>query len=158
MNNRIKHLRAILNLTQEAFGAQIGIKKASVSTIESGKTNPSDQTILLICREFNVREDWLLKGEGPIFQPEDTYSLDQLVKDHGGTDLELRIIKAYFELSPELRKLVLDHFQRSLATDATDRSVEDLEQEYKKTCLEPSAAKASASNTTKDTSSKAAGN
>jgi transcriptional regulator with XRE-family HTH domain len=64
MNERIKLVRKNANLTLEKFGKRIGITAASCSTIESGKTNPSNQTILSICREFRIREQWLRTGEG----------------------------------------------------------------------------------------------
>ena len=64
MNERIKYIRKKENLTLEKFGKRIGITAASCSTIESGKTNPSNQTIVAICREFRVREEWLRTGEG----------------------------------------------------------------------------------------------
>lgn len=64
MNNRIKKLRLDLGLSQEAFGKQIKIQRSSVSKIETGENSPSDQTISLICKEFNVNEDWLRTGEG----------------------------------------------------------------------------------------------
>ncbi len=64
MNNRIKQLRLDLGLSQEAFGRQIKIQRSSVSKIETGENSPSDQTISLICKEFNVNENWLRTGEG----------------------------------------------------------------------------------------------
>lgn len=69
MNERIKEIRLKLGLTQEQFGARIGITKSSVSTMESGKSNPSDQTVLFICREYHINETWLRTGEGTPFQP-----------------------------------------------------------------------------------------
>lgn len=66
MNERIKLVRKNANLTLEKFGKRIGITAASCSTIESGKTNPSNQTILAICREFHINEKWLRTGEGEI--------------------------------------------------------------------------------------------
>lgn len=51
-------------LKKSAFAAKIGISPASLSTILSGKTNPSRQTILSISREFHVNHDWLVTGEG----------------------------------------------------------------------------------------------
>lgn len=62
---RIKYLRKdILNKTQKEFGSQIGLKPNSVSDIESGKNNPTEQTIKAICREFNANEEWLRTGNG----------------------------------------------------------------------------------------------
>ena len=69
LNERIKELRKNLNLTQEDFGAKISIKRASVSLLESGRNTPSAQTISMICDQFGVNRDWLVTGNGPMFQP-----------------------------------------------------------------------------------------
>ena len=67
MNERIKKLRRELGLTQQEFCTRIGLKRNSISLVESGKRNISDQAILSICREFNVNETWLRTGEGDMF-------------------------------------------------------------------------------------------
>lgn len=67
MNTRIKYVRKeIAKMTLVQFGEKIGISAASCSLLESGKNNPSDQTIRSICREFRIREEWLRTGEGDI--------------------------------------------------------------------------------------------
>lgn len=66
INERIKELRKILNLTLDKFGERIGVKKAAVSRWENGD-NIADRMILSICREFNVSEEWLRNGTGEIF-------------------------------------------------------------------------------------------
>ena len=71
MNTRIKALRKAEGLTLEKFGERIGITASSCSTIESGKSNPSEQTIRAICREFGVNEIWLRTGAGEMFRPEE---------------------------------------------------------------------------------------
>ena len=70
MNERIKQIRKNANLTLEKFGKRIGITAASCSNIESGKTNPSNQTIQAICKVFGCNEIWLRTGEGYPFQEE----------------------------------------------------------------------------------------
>ena len=54
MNTRIKEIRKQHRLSQEEFGSRIGITRSSVCKLESGENNPSEQTIKLICKEFNV--------------------------------------------------------------------------------------------------------
>lgn len=68
MNERLRLLRKKIELNQEEFGKRIGIGKTSVSKLESGENNPSEQTVILICREFNVNEEWLRTGKGEIFE------------------------------------------------------------------------------------------
>ena len=67
IGDRIHSLRKGLGISQGEFGSKIGIKKASVSSMEKNKSNPSTQTIKLICIEFNVNYDWLVDGVGDIF-------------------------------------------------------------------------------------------
>lgn len=64
MNERIKLIRKNSGLSQESFGERIKVTRGSISKIESGINNPSDQTIKLICSEFCVNEDWLRTGAG----------------------------------------------------------------------------------------------
>ncbi len=66
MNERIKLIRKNAKLNQEDFGKRIGITKSSVSLLESGKNNPSEQTVQLICSEFEINKEWLLYGDGGI--------------------------------------------------------------------------------------------
>ena len=67
MNPRIKKLRRELDMTQEKFGAEIGVKGNTVAQWESGRNDPPDSAIVSICREFNVNEHWLRTGEGEMF-------------------------------------------------------------------------------------------
>lgn len=65
MNKRIEYLRKeILKMSMEKFGDRIGISKSAVNQIEKGKNTPSEQTVVLICKEFNIEEDWLRNGNG----------------------------------------------------------------------------------------------
>lgn len=68
MKDRIKLIRKNNNLSMEKFGEKIGLKKNSISQIESGINNPSEAAIKSICREFNVNENWLKTGEGEPYQ------------------------------------------------------------------------------------------
>lgn len=78
MKDRIKKARKINNLTMEQFGKRIGITKSSVSLLESGKNSPSEQTIKLICREFNINYLWLTQGIEPMEQENDCSTLNYI--------------------------------------------------------------------------------
>lgn len=70
IGERIRYLRKdLLKLTQQYFGERIGLKKNSLSQIETGVNGASDTVILAICREFNISETWLRTGEGEISHP-----------------------------------------------------------------------------------------
>lgn len=67
MNERIKKLRKALDLTQQKFADQLGVKRNTVAQWELGINALTDQTVTSICREFNVNEDWLRNGTGDMF-------------------------------------------------------------------------------------------
>ncbi len=79
IGERIKYLRKeVLNITQKEFGDKIGLKPNSISDIESGKNNPTDQTIKAICREFNISRNWLVYEIGPIIDETDVDSMARI--------------------------------------------------------------------------------
>lgn len=67
MYSRIKKLRKALDLTQQEFAGRLGIKRNTVANYETGRNDPIDAVVSLICREFNVNEHWLRTGEGDMF-------------------------------------------------------------------------------------------
>lgn len=67
MNERIKKLRKALDLTQQEFADRIGCKRNTIAKYETNTNVPSSAVISLICREFNVNEEWLRTGNGDMF-------------------------------------------------------------------------------------------
>ena len=67
MNHRIRELRKTLGLTQTEFGKRLGIKQTAVAGYETGGRTPIDAVVSLICRQFQVNEQWLRTGEGEMF-------------------------------------------------------------------------------------------
>lgn len=120
MNERIKQLRKELGLTLEKFGEKIGVGKTAISKIENGDRSVTDQMFKSICREFNVREEWLRTGKEPKFVPVSTFNLDEFVKAKGATDTEIELVKTYFELDAGIRDTIIEHFARKFGKTATD--------------------------------------
>ena len=118
INERMRYLRKdVLKMNQTDFAKKIGMKQTSVSSFEKQGATVTEQTLKSICMSVqNLNEDWLRNGKEPMYIPESTFSLDKFVKDHGGTELELEAIKAYFELDPDIRKMLVKHFKERLAT------------------------------------------
>lgn len=67
INERIRNLRKSLKLSQEEFGNRLGVTKASISRLESGINNVTEQMIRSVCREYNVNYSWLKEGIGDMF-------------------------------------------------------------------------------------------
>lgn len=66
MNERIKQIRQLANMTQLQFAEKIGLSRNYVAMIEIGQREPSDRTISDICRIFDIQEDWLRYGLEPM--------------------------------------------------------------------------------------------
>ena len=69
INERIAAVVADSGLTKTAFAQKVNISQGFVSELCSGKSKPSDRTILDICREFRVDEVWLRTGAGEMHRP-----------------------------------------------------------------------------------------
>ena len=54
-------------MTQQAFADKLGVKRNTVGQWECGVNPLTDQTVVSICLEFNVNENWLRTGEGDMF-------------------------------------------------------------------------------------------
>lgn len=124
MKDRIKSIRHTLGLTQQKFADRLGVKGNTISQYESGRNAPVDSVISLICREFNVNEDWLRTGKGDMFAPESAIDLGEYAKRHGMTRLETEILKAYLELAPDVRESLLQHFKERLTQHPTQKRTE----------------------------------
>lgn len=138
---RIRELRKNqLHLSQTDFGDRLGVSRSVIKNIELNALARPDQKlslIKLICKEFSVNEDWLLNGNGPMFLEPDTFSLDEFVKQRGATELELQIVKLYFDLDADTRKTLVSHFRSGLASSIAQNPAltvpdtpEELEAEY----------------------------
>lgn len=130
MNERIRHIREAMNLSRASFGQRIGVSGDVINNLERGRVEIKESMIKLICTVFNVREEWLRTGEGEMYSSAELFSLDRFVAERGATELELAIVKAYFELDPAIRQAVLEHFRAHLTADPDELEAEAVKQEY----------------------------
>lgn len=112
LGERIKKVRKEKDLTQQQFCNLIGFKQNSISLVESGKRNISDQAIKSICREFNVSEEWLRTGDGEMFVPKPESAIDKLVAEFKLGELEKQIILEFIGLEDKDRQGVIKYVQR----------------------------------------------
>ena len=60
-------------MTQQTFADFIGISSASLSSIFTGRTKPTLNTVEAIKSKFTkINLDWLLYGQGPMFKDQVT--------------------------------------------------------------------------------------
>lgn len=117
INNRISWVIEQSGLTRTAFAKRINVSQQHVSRIAKNGT-PSDRTIADICREFNISETWLRTGEGdPNIQVDEDQEFQDVLTQIRLSDDDLikRIIKAYWYMSDEEKKVIkklIERFQK----------------------------------------------
>lgn len=150
INERMREARKAKGLNQKELSEMLGVTQSGISYMEKPGNTIADNTRKAFCALLNVNEDYLLNGMLPMFIQPDTFSLDNFIEEKGGTELEKEIVKTYFELDPEIRKAVMDHFKAKFISAASSEiaasiepSVEDMEAAYKKSVLNSAPKKAS---------------
>ncbi len=75
---RLKNIRVSLNLTQEQFGAKLGISKQFYSNIETDRTMLNNEKLVLLFNDYNVNLNYLIGGIGKMFNLENNLPDDEL--------------------------------------------------------------------------------
>ena len=131
INERIKYFRKeIKKKSQKQFAEDLGVTQSGVSYMEQQGSTVADQTIKLICSVCGIREEWLRTGEEPMYKTQETFDLNRFAKERGASDLDLKIVKAYFSLDPKIRKMLLEHFRAELLDVEHPKTPEELESQY----------------------------
>lgn len=115
MNERIKKLRKELKLTQQEFSDKLHIKRNTLANYEIGRNEPIDAVVALICKTYNVNEEWLRSGEGDMFlelpeEDEEAAYVSELLED-GENDLYKlikEIMHTYHDLTPKSKEVIRD--------------------------------------------------
>ena len=85
MKERIRCIMEYVQLSQQDFATKLNISPASLSSIFTGRTNPTNNHVMAIHKAFpDVNISWLMFGEGNMFataQPDSTKSSMSLDSD-----------------------------------------------------------------------------
>ena len=140
--DRIRQIRKESDLTLKQFGKRIGLGGSAVSMMETGKSNPTEQTIQSVCREFHVREPWLRHGEEPMYALKSAADELDACLDKWGLPREFRgLFFAYRNLRSEadreaVRQFIREAAEEIAANEAGDTSAGSLSTEYDSTAAE----------------------
>ena len=103
---RIRLLRKELKLSGEKFGEAVGLTRSGVSGYESGRREPTDSVIKLICKTWNVDYFWLTEGaDVPMFVELSDDVISDLAFEYNLSDEEEFILREYFNQSDEEREV-----------------------------------------------------
>lgn len=119
--SRIKNLRKALNLTQQAFANRLKVSRNTIAKYETGDNAPSAAVISLICKEFNVSEEWLQNGTGEMFvqhSESDAYRRAADILGSGEHEMD-RIVRGVITKYGDMDKTSKDVFLNYLKTLAS---------------------------------------
>ena len=105
---RVKTIRKHLNLTLEKFGEKLGVTKTTISRIEKGINGLTDQMTKSICREYHVNYDYLVYGDGEMFDDLPQTIIDELCIQYGLNDFDKSLVKTYITLPESDRIRIKD--------------------------------------------------
>ena len=112
ITERVKTIRKKLGLTQEEFAKEIGISRANIGNIEYGRVALTDRNITLICKTFNVNENWLRNGIEPIFNENEIDLISEMVKKYSLSKTDKLILENFVKMTSEERKTIINSFMK----------------------------------------------
>lgn len=97
---RLKAVRKELKLSQEKFGEKLGVEKSAISQLEGDRNKLTGQMIRSICREYKVRYDWLVYGDGEMFE-DLSGVMDKLCIEYDCDEMDRKILEYYLTMGAE---------------------------------------------------------
>ena len=82
MESRVKLIRKELKMTQEQLAQRLGIGKAALSMIETGKCGLSTRNKNILVQDLNVNPAWIETGEGNMFNADPALDSFKLKSDN----------------------------------------------------------------------------
>ena len=111
IHDRIIAVREALGLTQRDFCKGIYVSQSYYAQIENGSRPANDRIIALICSQYGVNKEFLLKGKGELF----TADLP---------DIQLQqLLEVFHELDRPFKDYII--MQIKQLTEAVDKSKEE---------------------------------
>jgi len=102
VNERVKHLRISLKMSQTDFASAIFLSNGYMADIENAKRRVNDRIIHLISLTFGVSEAWLKDGAGSMFFTTPAEKLQ-------------RLTSLFNELPPRFQDYVMIQIEQLLA-------------------------------------------
>lgn len=101
---RVHEVRKSLGLTLDKFGEKLGVQKSAVSKIEKNICGLTETMAKTICREYNVSYDYLINGDGEMFDNLPQTILDELCAQYDLSDFDRMLVEMYVSLPKDLRE------------------------------------------------------
>ena len=119
---RVNEVRKSLGLTLEKFGEKLGVTKTTISRIEKGVNNLTDQMAISICREYNVNYDYLMYGEWEMFDDLPQTIVDELCAQYDLNDFDKALVEMYVSLPAGSRERIKEYMKQLVKKVGWDKT------------------------------------
>lgn len=119
---RVNEVRKSLGLTLEKFGEKLGVTKTTISRIEKGVNNLTEQMAISICREYNVNYDYLMYGEGEMFDDLPQTIVDELCAQYDLNDFDKALVEMYVSLPAGSRERIKEYMKQLVKKVGWDKT------------------------------------
>ena len=124
IKDRLKALRSALNLKQREVAERLGLDVGAIGNWEAGTRAIPSTRIYQLCKEYNVRREWLETGVGEMFEPGKTRE----------QQLDDAIDLLFNGLKPELQRAFVRVARKHCGMSAKDEAalLDEIDEEEKK--------------------------
>lgn len=118
IGERIEILRKDLSMSRRVFGERLGVSESVIVNIEYDRLKRPEQKeslYKLICKEFNVNENWLRTGDGEMFADvpvEDEYFKAATQISKSGDKFAMQAIIEYWKLDDVSKQVLRDYIYK----------------------------------------------
>ncbi len=105
MNDRLKQVRNNLQISQAKLAEEMHVTRNIIANYESGRVEPTDLFITLLCSKYRINEEWFRYGTGEMHIGESKESIIANITanlfNSVESDLRFKLIKIVNSLSDE---------------------------------------------------------
>lgn len=127
IHQRFKEVRKKLNFTQTEFGEQLGKKLRVIQYYEANDSSITLDIILLLQEKFNINSDWLINGNGSMFNNVQDISFNGELLELVVETVEEIFISNQLSLNPnkkaKLIRLLYEYMDKQVIEDANDGKI-----------------------------------
>ena len=130
INERFIELRKACKKNQSEFSKILGLSRSGVTAIETGQRKVTEKHLLMLSNweEYNVNIDWLRTGNGEMFLPTETDTLETIRQEYRLTDQQFKFVSNFLRL-PENEKEIIFNFLASVFSDGSETVQDKIERE-----------------------------
>lgn len=122
-NERVRELRKALNLTQNEFGDRVRVSQGHLTSVETGARAVTDKFVKLLHLEFGVNEQWLISGEGEMFEDHGD-EFDEIARQLNLNDLQRRLLRIVYEMPIEYQRMIRDFARQIVDSEEPENAYE----------------------------------